>query len=80
MKKIKFIEIQSELCGWGGFKGTKYIFPEIDETIEKMIKGGWEYCGFVPKQMRGTGEIEILSLIFQKDEKQTIKSKAHTQK
>lgn len=68
MKKVKFIEIKSELCSWGGFKGTKYIFPEINETVEDMIKKGWEYCGYVPNSTRGTGEIETLSLIFQKDE------------
>ncbi len=72
MKKVKFIEIESELCGWGGFKGTKYVFPDINKTIEKMIKKGWEYCGYVPNTTRGTGEIEKLSLIFQKDEKENI--------
>lgn len=38
MKKVKFIEIKSELCGWGGFKGTKYVFPKINKIIEIMIK------------------------------------------
>lgn len=42
MKKVKFVEIKSELCGWGGFKGTKYLFPKINEIIEMMIKKGWE--------------------------------------
>lgn len=69
MKKVKFIEIKSELCGWGGFKGKKYVFSEINETIENMIKKGWVYCGYVPNETRATGEIEKLSLIFQKDEK-----------
>lgn len=68
MKKIKFIEIKSEICWYGGFKGTKYRFPEINETIEDMINKGWEYCGYVPNETRGTGDIEKLSLIFQKEE------------
>ncbi len=38
MKQVKFIEIKSELGGWGGFKGSKYTFPNINETIEEMIK------------------------------------------
>ena len=67
MKKVKFIEVKSELSGWGGIKGNKYIFPNINETIEEMIKKGWEYLGYVPKQTRGTGDIETLSLIFQKE-------------
>lgn len=68
MKKVKFIEIKSELCGWGGFKGTKYMFPKVNKIIEIMIKKGWEYCGYVPNITRGTGDIEKLSLIFQKEE------------
>lgn len=67
MKKIKFIEIKSELCGWGNFKGKKYEFPNINEIIEEMVKNDWEYCGYVPKYTRSTGEIETLSLIFQKE-------------
>ncbi len=71
MKKVKFIEIKSELSGWGGMKGSKYVFPDINETIEDMLKKGWEYLGYVPNETRGTGDIETLSLIFQKeDEKQ----------
>ena len=68
MKKIKFIEIKSELNGWGGIKGYKYVFPNINETIEKMIQEGWEYSGYIPNETRGTGEIEKLSLIFQKED------------
>ena len=49
-------------------KGSKYIFPDINETIEEMIKKGWEYLGYVPKETRGTGDIETLSLIFQKED------------
>ena len=68
MKQVKFIEIKSELSGWGGFKGSKYIFPDINETIEKMLKEGWECSGYVPNETRKTGDIEKLSLIFQKEE------------
>lgn len=68
MKKVKFIEIKSELSGWGGIKGGKYEFPNINETIEEMIKEGWEYSGYVPNITRATGDIETLSLIFQKED------------
>lgn len=57
MKKVKFIEMRSELGGWWGFKGTKYIFPEINETIEKMIKDGWGYLGYVPNATMVTKKI-----------------------
>lgn len=68
MKKVKFITIKSELCDWDPFKGKKYIFTGINETIEKMINDGWEYCGFVPNETRGIGDIEKLSLVFQREE------------
>lgn len=68
MRKVKFIEIKSELRGWGWFKGSKYVFPKINEIIGDMIKKGWEYCGYVPNETRGSGDIEKLSLIFQKEE------------
>lgn len=59
MKEIKFIEVKSELFGYG--IGTKYKFKGITQTISKMIQG------YVPIEMRGTGEIETMSLIFQKE-------------
>lgn len=68
MKKIQFIRIKSELCGYGLGKGTKYSFPCAEETIREWVERGWEYCGFVPLETRGTGDIETMSLIFQKEE------------
>lgn len=66
MKKVKIVKIKSELTGYG-IKGIKREFSNINERIEKMIEKGCEYCGFVPNTIRGAGEIEVLSLIFQKD-------------
>ena len=68
MKKVEFVRVKSELCGYGLGKGTKYSFDGVEEIIEKRIKDGWSFEGYIPIETRGTGDIETMSLIFQKDE------------
>lgn len=68
MKKVEFVRIKSELIGYGLGKGTKYGFDRVEEIIKERIENGWDYCGYVPIETRGTGDIETMSLIFQKDE------------
>ncbi|MFQ9923723.1 MAG: DUF4177 domain-containing protein [Beduini sp.] len=68
MKQVKFIEVKSELSGYGLGKGTRYTFEGLEKVIYEMIMKGWDYKGYVPKETRGTGDIEKMSLIFQKDE------------
>jgi len=40
----------------------------VEEIIRQRILDGWQYNGYVPLTTRGTGELETISLIFQKDE------------
>lgn len=68
MKKVEFVKLKSELCGYGFGKGTKYGFDGVEEVIKARIENGWDYCGYVPLETRGTGDIELLSLVFQKEE------------
>lgn len=68
MKKVEFVRIKSELCGYGFGKGTRYSFHGVEQIIEERIKNGWSFEGYVPIETRGTGDIETMSLIFQKDE------------
>lgn len=68
MKRVEFVQLTSEMYGYGFGKGLKNSFVGIEETIKERIETGWEYCGYVPIVTRGTGDIETLSLIFQKDE------------
>ena len=67
MKEVEFVRLRSRLCGIGLGKGSRYQFNRIEETIRERIEAGWEYCGYVPVETRGTGDIEALSLIFQRD-------------
>lgn len=68
MKKVKFVRVKSELCGYSFGKGTKYSFDGIEGIIEEHLKNDWSFEGYVPIETRGTGDIETISLIFQKDE------------
>lgn len=68
MKKVRFVRVSSLLCGYGLGKGTKYRFENVEETIQEWIENGWEYCGYVPLETRGTGDMETMSLIFQREE------------
>ena len=47
---------------------AKYGFDRVEEIIKERIENGWDYCGYVPIETRGTGDIETMSLIFQKNE------------
>lgn len=68
MKKVEFVRVKSELSGYGFGKGTKYSFDGVEEIIRKHIEGGWSFEGYVPLTTRGTGDIEEMSLIFQREE------------
>ena len=67
MKQIEFVRVKSQLSGYGLGKGTKYTFHEAEEIIKGMVEAGWEYTGYIPIETRGTGDIETMSLIFQRE-------------
>ena len=68
MKKVEFEQIKSELWRIGLIKGGHYVFRGVEEIIQKRLQDGWEYCGWVPIEARATGDVEIMSLVFQKYE------------
>lgn len=68
VKKVEFIRVKSELCGYGFGKGSKYGFDGVEDVIRERIAQGWTYCGYVPIETRGTGDIETMSLVFQRDD------------
>ncbi|MCR4952416.1 MAG: DUF4177 domain-containing protein [Solobacterium sp.] len=68
MKKVEFVRVTAELSGFGLGKGIKSEFASIEDIIKERIEDGWSYMGYVPVVTRGTGDIETLSLIFQRDE------------
>ena len=53
--------------GWGGFGGNVYELDEYRSVIDRKAREGWRYVGFVPTRQRGTGHIEEMDLIFEKE-------------
>ncbi len=68
MKKIVFVRIKSTLNGFGLGRGVKYRFEETRKIIEEQAEAGYSYKGYVPVEQRGTGDISILDLVFEKEE------------
>ena len=52
-------------CGLG--TGTKYGTEEYKVIIARRPQEGWRYVGFIPAVQRGTGHIEEMDLIFEKE-------------
>ena len=67
MTKFEFVRVKSELCGYGLGKATKYSFDGVEEIIKKRVENRWSFEGYIPIETRGTGDIETMSLIFQKE-------------
>lgn len=67
MKQVEFEHITSVLSGYGMIKGTKYTFEGIEDAIRARLEDGWEFCGYIPLDTRGVGDVETISLIFQRD-------------
>ena len=65
---IEFERMQSVTVGFGGIKGSKYQFEGIEEKVKQRILDGWTYLGYVPIITRSTGDVETISLIFEKEE------------
>lgn len=68
MKKVEFVRIKSDLCGYGFGKGAKFSFEGAEKIIKERIEQGWSFIGYIPLETRGTGDIETMSLIFEKEE------------
>lgn len=67
MKQVEFEHVSVEVTGYGLGKGVKNEFFGAEDIIEKRIKSGWDYQGYLPLTTRGTGEIETMSLVFVKE-------------
>ena len=59
--------IQSGLDGWGAFGGNVYAIEDFRPIIRRKAAEGWRYVGFIPTKQRGTGHIEEMDLIFEKE-------------
>ena len=64
-------EYETRYCnfeGWGLGAGNVYRIEEYRSVIEKRALKGWRYVGYIPVKQRGSGHIQEMDLIFEKEE------------
>lgn len=68
MYKYSYEKVSCSFSGLGLIDGK---IVEIDEDyhyiINEKAKKGWRYVGFVPTKQRGTGHIQEMELVFEKE-------------
>lgn len=67
MYKYEYKRIKTRFNGWGPLNGNRYENENHQEAINKMAEKGYRYVGFLPVKQRGTGHIEIMDLVFEKE-------------
>lgn len=68
MYVYEYERISSDLTGWG-LSGNKYKTEKYKEIINKRAIEGWRYVGFIPALQRGTGHIEEMDLVFEREKR-----------
>ncbi|WMI82019.1 DUF4177 domain-containing protein [Anaerotignum sp. MB30-C6] len=63
----EYERIINDLSGYNLFGGTKYNNDAYKQVISERAKNGWRYVGFIPAVQRGTGHIEEMDLVFEKN-------------
>jgi len=67
MYKYEYEKISCNFGGFGAFNGNVYEIGDYQIIINDRAKKGWRYVGYIPTKQRGTGHIEELDLIFEKE-------------
>lgn len=67
MYTYEFERVSAEFSGWGLGSGNKYGVEGHREIILERAQKGWRYVGYVPAVQRGTGHIQEIDLVFEKE-------------
>ena len=67
MYKYEYETIRCDFGGWGFVAGNIYSIEDYRTIINERAKNGWRYVGYIPTKQRGTGHIQELDLIFEKE-------------
>ena len=67
MYQYKYVRITVQSQGYGLINGTSYGIGEYRQIIDSCAASGWHYVGYIPVEQRGTGHIEEMDLIFEKE-------------
>ncbi len=69
MYKYEYEKVKCDASVWGWGSGNVYEIDDYRSIINRRATEGWRYVGFVPTKQRGTGHIQEIDLIFEKEEK-----------
>ena len=68
MFRYEYETVEVGLSGWGPFGGNDYcLMADHREIINTRAENGWRYAGYIPTRQRGTGHVQELDLIFEKE-------------
>lgn len=67
MFKYEYEKINVDFDGWGFGSGKVYSIEEYHSIIDRRAEAGWRLVTSVPTIQRGTGHIQELELIFEKE-------------
>ena len=62
-------EYETVSCEFGGWNlgGNVYSTEDYRSVIDRRAAAGWRYVGYLPTIQRGTGHVQELDLIFEKE-------------
>lgn len=67
MLEYAFERVSAGLGGYGLFGGVRMETEGHREVICRRAAEGWRYVGFIPASQRGTGHIEEMDLVFERE-------------
>ncbi len=67
MYRYEYETVSCDFRGWGLGSGNVYRIEDYRSVIDKRAADGWRYVGFIPAKQRGTGHIQQMDLIFEKE-------------
>lgn len=68
MYKYAYETVSCYLSGYGLGAGTVYCIDEYRSIIDKRASQGWRNVGYIPVKQRGTGHVQVMDLIFEKED------------
>lgn len=69
MYHYEYETVRSSMSGWGALGGNRYGTEEDWRLIiDRRAREGWRYVGFLPTVQRGTGHIQEMDLIFERED------------
>lgn len=73
MYKYSYEKIKCDISGWGPLNGSIFGTENYQKIINTKANDGWRYVGYIPTKQRGTGHIQEIELIFEKEIKESSK-------